>query len=82
MTILRSGSSKKYSENWSKVFGGKKKKAKSSKTTAKKSVSKPAKKKAELKLVLIKQPKVRNPQSVKKSWRQIEKWFKKHVPET
>lgn len=47
MTILRSGTTKKYSENWGAAFGEKKKKtskpkasAKSKKTKAKKSSSK------------------------------------------
>ena len=36
MTILRSGSNKKYSENWTKAFGGaSKKKSTKSKTTKK-----------------------------------------------
>ena len=40
MTILRTGSSKKYSENWSKAFGKKKTAGKS--VTKKKSASKKA----------------------------------------
>ena len=45
MTILRSGSTKQYSENWAKAFGKKKTKAASkSKATAKK--KSPAKKKS------------------------------------
>jgi hypothetical protein len=43
MTILRSGTTKKYSENWSAAFGGTKKKS-TAKPAAKKK-AKPAKKK-------------------------------------
>ena len=35
MTILRSGTTKKYSDNWSNAFGEKKKKATKKKPTAK-----------------------------------------------
>jgi len=52
MTILHSGTTKQYSENWDTVFGGKRKKsakAKPSKTAKKKSAAstkkRPAKKK-------------------------------------
>lgn len=43
MTVLHSGTTKKYSENWGSIFGGEKK----GKATAvaKKSAAKPAKKK-------------------------------------
>jgi hypothetical protein len=47
MSLLRSGASKKYSENWASVFGGsgnQKKKATAAKATAKKSKAKPRKK--------------------------------------
>lgn len=44
MTILRSGSTKKYSDNWATAFGGTKKKAK--KKNAVKKKAKPAKKKS------------------------------------
>ena len=43
MTILRSGATKKYSENWSKAFGGGKKKA--TKKVAKKKTTSKSKKK-------------------------------------
>lgn len=43
MTILRSGSTKKYSDNWAKAFGGGNKKA--AKKVAKKKVTKKAKSK-------------------------------------
>lgn len=45
MTILRSGSNKKYSENWAKAFGASKKKAVQKKTAKKK----PSKKKPKTK---------------------------------
>ena len=41
MTILRSGSNKKYSENWAAAFG--KKKSKTTKSSAKKTTAKKAK---------------------------------------
>lgn len=37
MTILRSGTSKKYSENWGSAFGGKTRKTKTAATAKKKS---------------------------------------------
>ena len=43
MTILRSGATKKYSENWSKAYGGGKKKA--TKKVAKKKTTSKSKKK-------------------------------------
>ncbi len=45
MTILRTGSNDKYANNWSAVFGGKKSKAKTTKTS-KKSAKKTATKKS------------------------------------
>ncbi len=44
MTVTRSGSTRKYAENWSKAFGGGKKKV--AKTTAKSAKSTPKKAKA------------------------------------
>lgn len=52
MTILRSGTTKKYSENWGSAFGGKPKQSKPAKAIAKKkpkSATKTSKKKAKKK---------------------------------
>ncbi len=48
MTILRSGATEKYSENWAAAFGGKTKKSTTKKTTTakKKTTKKKSKKKA------------------------------------
>lgn len=45
MTILRSGTSKKYSDNWGAAFGEKKSKAKPKATAKKKKVAKKKKSK-------------------------------------
>ena len=43
MTILRSGTTQKYSENWGAAFGEKKKKSKPKATAKRKTKSKPKK---------------------------------------